>query len=124
MATHPVAVINGAVDSIVDRLDVGTTNATGQLIFRTAANAEVATLNFSNPAFGAAAARVATAAAIADDTSATGGTIDHATWEDRDNNEVIRSTVGTSGAEINLSSLSITAGDTVRITSLTYTGPA
>lgn len=123
MATHPDAVANGIVDSVVDRLDLGTTNANGQLIFRTSAEAEVATLNFSNPAFGAAASRVATAAAIASDTSATGGVIDHATLEDRDNGIVSTVTVATSGAEINLSSVNIGAGDTVSMSSLTYTGP-
>jgi dTDP-4-amino-4,6-dideoxygalactose transaminase len=39
-------------------------------------------------------------------------------------NKVIEFTCGTSGADINLSSLSITAGDTVSCSSLTITVPA
>lgn len=123
MATHPDGVRNNMVNGVVDQLDSGTTNATGQLVFRTSGDVEVATLNFSNPAFGDSASGVATAAAIADDTNATGGTTDRATWEDRDNNTIVNVTVGTSGAEINLSSTTISVGDTVRITALTYTGP-
>jgi hypothetical protein len=38
--------------------------------------------------------------------------------------EVLRGTVATSGADINLSSTSINAGDAVRINSLTWTAPA
>lgn len=123
MATHPTPVRNGIVDFVVDQLDVGSANATPRLIFQTAANAEVATLNMANPAFGASAAGVATAGAIVDDTSATGGTTTKCILTSRDNTTVIEGTVATSGADINLSSTAIGANDTVRITSLTYTGP-
>ena len=123
--THPTAVRNSIADGVVDQLDLGTTNAAGQLVLRTAASAEVATLPFSNPAFGAAASGVATANAITDDTNATGGTTDRATLEDRDETTIINCSVGAtgSGEDIELSSTTITAGDTVQITSLTYTAP-
>lgn len=123
MATHSTAARNVIADSAVDLLDVGTTNASARVVFRTSGSAEVATLIMSNPAFGSAASGVATAGAITADSNATGGTIDHAVLTDRDNNVVITGTVGLSGAEINLSSLSVSAGDTVTLTSLTYTGP-
>lgn len=56
--THPTAVRNGIADFVVDQLDEGT--PPGKLIFRTAGDVPVATLTFSNPAFGAAVAGVRT----------------------------------------------------------------
>ena len=123
MATHPVAIRNGIVDFVVDQLDVGSTNPTGRFIFQTSSAAEVATLNFSATAFGSASSGVATANAITDDTNATGGTTDRCILVSRDETTIIQGTVGTSGTDIIISNTSISAGDTVRITSLTYTGP-
>jgi len=121
--THEVAVRNAMADAAVDLLDVGA-GANGTLEFHTAGDVEVATLALSATAFGAAAAGVATASAISDDTNATGGTTTKAVFKDQDGNAVINCSVGTSGEDINLSSNVISAGDTVRVTSLTYTAPA
>lgn len=113
---------NAACNAVVDLLDAGA--GAGALVFRTSAAAEVATLAFSDPAFGNASTGVATASAITPDTNATGGTTDRATLEDSDANVVITASVGTSGEDINLSSVAIGAGDTVSMTSLTVTVPA
>lgn len=122
--THPVAIRNDIADLIVDKLDVGTTNATGRLFLNTAGDVEVATLNLANPAFGAAAAGVATAGTIADDASATGGTTTKCQLVDRDENVIVEGSVGTSGTDIILSSNIIGATDTVQMSSLTYTAPS
>ncbi len=122
--THPTVVRNSIADGVVDQIDGGTTNATGQLILRTAGDVALATLNFSNPAFGDAAAGVATAASITDESSATAGTSTKCTLEDRDNTTIVNGSVGTSGEDINLSSNVFGAGDTVSVTALTYTAPA
>lgn len=122
--THPAAVRNSIADGVVDQLDLGSGNAEGQLILRTSGDVEVATLDMSNPAFGAAAAGVATAAAISDDPSATGGTTTKFTLEDRDSAIIIEGDVGTGGTDIVLSSNVIAATDTVSISSLTYTAPS
>lgn len=113
---------NAACNGVVDLIDAGA--SAGALVFRSAASAEVATLPFSDPAFGNAATGVATASAITSDTSATGGTTDRATLEDSDANAYVTASVGTSGEDINLSSVVIGAGDTVSMTSLTVTMPA
>lgn len=118
---------NAACDAIVDLVDAGA--GAGTLELKSAASTtsgtnEVATLTFSDPAFGAAAAGVATASAITDDSSATGGTANDATFFDSNNNAVLQCDVAASGSDINLSSISIGAGDTVSITSLTVTVPA
>ena len=122
--THPAAVRNDIANLVVDKLDLGTGTTEGRLVLNTAGDAEVATLNLSNPAFGAAAAGIATAATISDDVSATGGTTTKFRLQDRDSGIIIEGSVGTSGTDIILSSNVIAATDTVSISSLTYTAPA
>jgi hypothetical protein len=122
--THPAAVRNSIADGVVDQLDLGSTNSTPRLVLNTSGDVEVATLNMSVTSFGAAAAGIATAAAIADDASATGGTTTKFRLTDRDNGIIIEGSVGTSGTDIVLSSNVIAATDTVSISSLTYTAPA
>ena len=116
--THETTYRNGIADYIVDLLDGGT------IEIRTSGDVEVATLTFGTPAFGAASGGVATANAITDDTNATGGTAAKAVLKTSGAAVVVNCSVGTSGADINLSSVSIGAGDTVSISSLTYTAPA
>ena len=116
--THPTAVRNSLADTVVDLLDAGA--GAGFLVFQTAAAAEVATLTYSDPAFGSASAGTANANAITDDTNATGGTTDRFVAEDSNNVDVFLGSVGTSGQDINLSSVVIGSGDTVSVTSLTY----
>lgn len=125
--TMTTAARNAAANAVVDLIDAGA--GAGTLELKSAASTvagvnEVATLTFSATAFGAAVAGVATAAAITDDTSATGGTAGYATAFDSDGNAVFQCLVGTSGSDINLSSVVIGAGDTVSISALTYTQPA
>lgn len=113
---------NAAANAVVDLLDAGSGAAYVQ--FETSGDTEVATLIMSDPAFGNAATGVATASAIASDTDATGGTVEHASFYDSDNNKVFEMACGTSGSEINMSSLTIGAGDTVSLSSVTVTQPA
>lgn len=115
---------NAACDAVVDLIDVGTTDANGDLVIMTSADAQVALLAFSNPAFGSAVTGVATANAIANDTNATGGTAAKFMFRNRNNVEVLRGDVGTSGSDLNLSSLNIGAGDTISVSSFTVTMPA
>ena len=125
MATHTSAVKSAMADAAVDLVDVGTTDATGDLVFLTAGDVVVATLALSNPSFGAAVAGVATANAITADSSAVGGTIAKFILQDRDNTEVVRGTcsLAAGGGEMELSSLVITATEEVRVDSLDYTVP-
>jgi hypothetical protein len=116
--THPTTVRNGLCNYVVDLLDAGT--GAGTLVFNTSGDVEVATCTFSDPAFGAATGGVATANAITSDTNATGGTIAKAVFQDSDATAVVNCAVGTSGSDINMSSVAIGAGDTVAVTSLTY----
>ena len=122
--THVVAIRNQITDLVVDAIDAGTTDTTGDLVIMASADAEVALLSWTaTPAFGASSSGTATMNAINDDTNATGGTAIAFKFQDRDNGEVFRGVVGTSGEDLNLSSVAIGATDTVSITSFTYTGP-
>ena len=71
---------------------------------------------------------MATASAISDDTSATGNAsaVDKFIVKDQDGTEVFRGSVGatSSGEDMELTSTTIGAGDTVSITSFTVTVPA
>lgn len=126
--------IIAAVDAIVDRLDEGTTAAT--LRFRTGTKpadpdaAEtgtlLATLTFSDPAFGAAVDDAdgtvsSTASAITDDTAADAtGTATYAragaTGTGADDH--IDLEVGASGSDINMNTVSFVSGSTVSVTSM------
>jgi hypothetical protein len=113
---------NAMADAAVDLVDGGT--GAGYIEIQTSGDVEVATLPFSATAFGAAATGVATAAAITSDTSATGGTAAQASIFDGDDTKLWENTVGTSGAEINLTTLTIGAGVTVSMSAYTFTMPA
>jgi hypothetical protein len=123
--TLTAAARNAACDAIVDLVDGGSSDSTGDLVLMTAGDGEVATLAFSNPAFGASSAGVATASALSNDTSATGGTATKCKVVDRDNVTVWEGTVGItgSGEDVELASNIIGAGDIVAVTSCTFTMP-
>lgn len=119
---------NAACNGVVDLVDGGT--GPGTLEIKTAASTvagtnEAATVTFADPAFGNAATGVASlASAMTDDTSATGGTATDFTVFDSANTAIFQGAVGTSGSDLNLSSTSIGAGDTVSISAFTVTMPA
>jgi hypothetical protein len=128
------ASLQGAMDAVVDDIDNGAGAGTIKIYSGTqpadgdaalSGNTLLATLTFSDPAFGATSTGgVATASAITDDSSADAtGTAAWARIQDSDSNNVFDCDVGTSGATINLNSVSITSGGTVSITSFTMTHP-
>ena len=111
---------------LADAIDaeINTGAGTANLKFETAVDAEVATINFQNPAFGAAAAGVITLAGVPlSDTNATGGTGAQFSLSDRDGTKQLEGVVAVSGQDLDLSSLSVGAGDTVELTSFTITIP-
>jgi hypothetical protein len=124
--TVPTASRNAMCNALVDLLDVGSGQSTGDLRFYTASFATLlATLLFSNPAFGNSATGTATASAITADSSAdASGTA--AVWRarDRDGTTVLEGTCGTSGQDINFNTVTWTAGDNISVSSLTITVPA
>lgn len=126
---------NAIGDAVVDLIDAGAD--AGKLQIRdgtqpagpdTAATGTLlAEITLNDPAFGDAAAGVATAVvspALQDASADANGT---ATWFrvlDSDNNAIIDGDVGTSGADLNLTTTTIVAGQPVSISSWTITVPA
>ena len=127
--THPTASVrNGLADYIVDQLDGGT------LELQIAGNTEVATLTFGTPAFDAAGAPggnatgVTTANAITDETNATGNATDVTVAQLKNSGGTVIvecdvSTITAGTGAIQLSSVNLGAGDTVSLSTLTYTAP-
>jgi hypothetical protein len=133
MATRiSTAARNAAADGVVDLLDAGAGAGTLKIYTgsqpATGDTAEsgtlLATFTLSDPAFGAASSGVATAAAIANTTGVAAGTAGWFRAEDSTGANVLDGTVGTSGAELNLNTTTISVGLTVSITSWTVTMPA
>ena len=122
--THTTAVRNSLAGVISNAVDAG--SGPGQLVFMTSGDVEVATLTMSDPSFGAASTGTITANAITSDTNATGGTVALFKIQDSDGTEVIRGTVTATGGggDIELSSLAVSAGDTVELSSFSYTASA
>ena len=91
----------------------------------TAGNTLCASLTFpSTNAFGASSGGVITANTITSDANASGGTATWFTICTSTNTRFADGSVGTSGADLNLNSTTITTGATVAISSFTVTIPA
>lgn len=123
---------NAMCDALVDLVDGG--SGAGTMQIRTGAaptnvadansGTLLATLTFSDPAFGAAASGVATAGAITSDSSIDAtGTAGHFRIFDSAGTCIAQGSCGTSGADLNFDSVSFVAGGTCAISSLTVTQP-
>lgn len=116
-----------ARNALADAFDalVNTGSGTATFVLETSADAEVASFDLQNPAFGAANTGVITLEGTPiQDTNAAGGTVAQGSIYNRNNDKVSESVAGLSGEEITMSSLTIGAGETVTLTSLTVTQPA
>lgn len=122
--THTTTIRNSLADLVVDAIDAGTTDATGDVIVQTSADATLVTINLANPAFGAASSGTATALGVPKEgTAGATGTAAKFRVRNRDNTEIFQGTVTATGGggDMELSSTSIATNDVVRINSFTYT---
>lgn len=116
--------LNAAVDAIVDKVDDGGT--AGKLKIYTSGDDLLAELTFSDPAFGASTAGVATANAITKDDSANAsGVADYFEAEDSDSNMIFKGDCGEAGdgAAATLNTINIVTGIDVECSALTVTLP-
>ena len=123
--THSTASMNAATNAVVDQLD----GAGSKLVFRISPSSVVspgaaaATLTFATPAFGASAAGIATAGAIASDTNAAGNAaaVAYASLQTSGDVIAIHCAVAAAASDINMTNgLTVANGDTVSCSSLTY----
>jgi hypothetical protein len=126
--THTTAIRNSLADLVVDAIDVGSTDAAGDLIVQTAADATLCTIPLSAPpAFGAASSGTATANSLPREGTATAaGTAAKFRVRNRDNTEIFQGTVTVTGGggDMELSSTSIAINDVIRINTFTYSASA
>jgi hypothetical protein len=122
--THITALRDTWANALDDEVNGG--GGAGEIRFGTSGfGVVVATMALEATAFGASSSGVITLAATPkEDTNANAGTM--AEFDIRDNAAVIivDGSVSTAGADINFNSVIVSAGQTVELTSLTWTAPA
>jgi hypothetical protein len=96
-----------ALDGMLDQIDVGSTDTTGDLRLLDAGSAELVTFPLSNPAFAASTTvspgvAEAQANAVASDSTVTAGTFTGIEIRDRDNVVLYAGSVGTPGSGADL----------------------
>src|SRR5210317_1930393 len=125
--TLETSVRNAMADAIDATVNTGAGTATFK--FETVGDAEVAAVNLQNPAFDDAgtggAGVIQLQGTPLQDTTAAGGTIEHFSIYDRNAAKVLEGTVASpSGGDVNITSLTVAANDTVELTSFSITVPA
>ena len=128
--TLSVTARNAACDAVVDLLDTGATDATGDLTINAdsagAPGTVLVTVNLQNPAFGNAASGTASANGLPlQGTVTNSGTAAWFVVRDRNNAEVFRGTVTATGGggDMEISNTSLTANETVQVQTFDVTMP-
>ena len=94
----------------------------GKLKFLTAGSVTLCTVLLSKPAFGLPSGASQSALGMPrSGTVSQGGTITQFYVTDSADNTIIAGTVGTSGADINLSSTAVSINDVIQVDGITYT---
>lgn len=119
--THPTASRNSIAEAIRTLANVG---AQTTLTLHTAANATLVSINLAD--FGAASSGVITSSSSGNSGVASGtGVAGYGRVNDGSGTEIFRGDVGVGSGEIQISSTSISSGDTVSLTSnVTWTAPS
>ena len=123
------AAVSAAVDAVTAQVDGGTlvmyTGSAPATVDDAPTGTVVASLTLSSPAFGAASNGVATANTITSATASNSGTVGYFRLRTSGGSARIQGTVTTAGGggDLILGTTAITAGETVSVTSLTYTLP-
>ncbi len=122
--TLPVATKNSRADSIVDAIDLGSTNTYGQLWLIDASDNVLSKHNFSDPAFADSSNGSAVADSIDSANAILSGTATKFKAVDKDETEIYAGTITAVGGSGDLnsdtSSTALTSGENVDISSLTY----
>lgn len=122
--THASGTRDNIATQVQTDIEVGA--SASQLVLRTTGAVAVATLPMSDPTVGSVSGGVLTFTTPIQDTNAAGGTTDRYTIENGNASAVLTGDAGSvtgtgGGGDIELSSTTIGATDTVTINTLTYT---
>jgi hypothetical protein len=122
--THSTAMRNDFCTAVKTRIDnTGSSYPGGAVRFKDAGSSVLATCRWPGASFGTPSNGQMASNALDKDLAPTVGTIANGEIVDRANTQVVGFSVGTSGADANLSKLAIVSGDYVEVTSLTYIAP-
>lgn len=121
--SHGSATRTALCNAAVDRIDLGGGGAgLGKLKFLTALDAILCTVTLVNPAFGAASGPTAALLGVPlQGTVTAGGTTTKFRFTDSADVTIIEGSVGTSGQDINLSSVTLSINDVIQIDAVSYT---
>lgn len=125
--THVTSVRNALADQIDTLVNTGAGTEGDIIIEQSSGPTTLVTINFQDPAFGAAASGTITLQGVPlSNTAAATGTADRFQVRDQNDAEVFRGTVTATsgGGDIELDNTSISSGQTVQIDSLTYSASA
>jgi len=127
MPTHETSTRNAIADVVVDRVDVGSTNAAGKIRVYTANHISLlAEIDMANPAFGPAVVGIAPALGLplADSLADAPGSAAEFDAIDRDEDVVFSGTVGIdSSFDMTVPNTEVSLDDIIKIISLNYTAP-
>lgn len=121
--THSTAARDAMADAVVDLVDAGTTDTTGDFVFMDSGDTVLCSLSWSaTPAFGDSASGTATMNTINKGTVTTAAATSLFKLQDRDNTEVFRGTVTVAGGggDVELSSVDLEVGDEMLVSTFTY----
>jgi len=124
--SHGAVTRHALVNAAVDRIDLGGGTTFGKLKFLSSTDTLVCTITLPNPAYtstGSSVSQTLLGVPLSGTVLTTGVTITKFLFTDSDDTTVIQGVVGTSGQDINLSSVTPNAGDVIQIDSITYTAP-
>lgn len=115
---------NARAQTVVDKVDQGSTNANGQLWLVDSGDNPLSKHDMANPAFGTVASGASTANAIQDATAILAGSVAEFLIVNRDEQVVMRGTVGAVGSGADMesatSSVTIALGENVVIGGFIY----
>lgn len=124
--THSTAARNSLADHIDSLVNTGGTDAQGDLVVFDGAT-ELVRFNLQDPAFSAASSgQITVNGTTLSATASAGGTADSFEVQDKDNNRVFSGSVTATGGggDAEIDNTSISNGQTVNLTSGSYTAPA
>ena len=121
--SHGTATRTALCNAAVDRIDLGGGGTgLGKLKFLTALDVVLCTITLPNPAFGAASGAAALLLGVPlTGTVTVAGTCSAFYFTDSADTTVIAGSVGTSGQDINLSSVTVAVNDVIQLDSIQYT---
>lgn len=123
--THPSSMRSLIADQVTAQLDAG--SSLGQVVLQDTGSTALVICPFSSTAFGAASSGVCTANAITDGTVTVAGTATKGILRSstEQNTAVLFSVTSTGGGgDMEMSSNVLSTGQTVSVTSMTYTAPS